>query len=105
MHSPTTYGAETKYNATTKCTVLPLTLSSSLNHISSPHLFLHSAVANGNIGLVHYALLPGPPINVVLNGISPLHVASSGWNDLAVKVLIEQERIEVYDLIFHFILR
>lgn len=55
-----------------------------------PHLGLHSAAANGNIGLVKYALSHGQPINSVLDGVLPLHAASSGGNDLVVKLLIEQ---------------
>lgn len=55
-----------------------------------PHLGLHSAAANGNIGLVQYALSHGQPINSVLDGVLPLHAASSGGNELVVKLLIEQ---------------
>lgn len=55
-----------------------------------PHLGLHSAAANGNIGLVKYALSHNQPINSVLDGVLPLHVASSGGNELAAKLLIEQ---------------
>lgn len=55
-----------------------------------PHLGLHSAAANGNIGLVQYALSHGQPINSVLDGVLPLHAACSGGNDLVVKLLIEK---------------
>lgn len=59
-------------------------------HCNSPHLGLHSAAANGNIGLVKYALSHGQPINSVLDGVLPLHAASSGISDLIVKLLIEE---------------
>ena len=50
---------------------------------------LHSAAANGNIGLVKYALSHGQPINSVLDGVLPLHAASSGGSDLVVSLLLE----------------
>ncbi|KIM76535.1 hypothetical protein PILCRDRAFT_28986, partial [Piloderma croceum F 1598] len=37
-----------------------------------------------------YALSHGQPINSVLDGVSPLHSASSGGSDLVVKLLIEE---------------
>jgi len=43
-----------------------------------------------NIGLVKYALSHGQPINSVLDGVLPLHAASSGGSDLVGKLLIEQ---------------
>ncbi|KIM85881.1 hypothetical protein PILCRDRAFT_4998 [Piloderma croceum F 1598] len=46
---------------------------------------LHSAAVNGNIGLVKYPLSHGN-----LDGVLPLHAASSGVNYLVVKPLIEQ---------------
>ncbi|GAA5876758.1 hypothetical protein JCM16303_006277 [Sporobolomyces ruberrimus] len=52
-------------------------------------LSLHSAAANGNIGLVQYALSHGQPVNSVLNGVLPLHAASSSGNEMVVKMLIE----------------
>jgi ankyrin repeat protein len=63
---------------------------SHLSIVIVPHLGLHSAAANGNIGLVKYALSHGQPINSVLDGVSPLHSASSGGSDLVVKLLIEE---------------
>ena len=60
-------------------------------HLSPvPHLGLHSAAANGDVGLVQYALSHGQPINSVLDGVLPLHAACSGGNDLVVKLLIEK---------------
>ena len=55
-----------------------------------PNLALHSAAASGNLGLVTYALDHGQPVNSVLDGVLPLHVACSGGNDLIVRLLIER---------------
>ncbi|KIM71613.1 hypothetical protein PILCRDRAFT_751978 [Piloderma croceum F 1598] len=74
MPSRTTHRAETSYNVTTEF----------------PHLGLHPAAANDNIGLVKYALSHGQLINSVLDGVLPLHATSSGGNDLVVKLFIEQ---------------
>ncbi|GAA5842236.1 hypothetical protein JCM9279_002827 [Rhodotorula babjevae] len=52
-------------------------------------LSLHSAAANGNLGLVQYALSHGQPVNSVLNGVLPLHAAASSGNDTIVRMLIE----------------
>ena len=69
---------------------LPLTLPFLSLHYYRPHLDLHSAAANANVGLVKYALSHGQPINSVLDGALPVHAASSGGNDLVVRLLIEQ---------------
>ena len=85
--------AEARYNVTTACRFLTTFVSgSSLSTILSPvpHLGLHSAAANGDVGLVQYALSHGQPINSVLDGVLPLHAACSGGNDLVVKLLIEK---------------
>ncbi|KAI1785884.1 ankyrin repeat-containing domain protein, partial [Ganoderma leucocontextum] len=37
-----------------------------------------------------YALDHGQPVNSVVDGVLPLHVASSGGNDLIVRLLIER---------------
>nr|ODO01025.1 hypothetical protein L204_01750 [Cryptococcus depauperatus CBS 7855] len=55
-----------------------------------PNLELHSAAASGNVGLVHYALTHGQPINSVLHGVLPLHAACSGGSVSVVRMLIEQ---------------
>lgn len=55
-----------------------------------PNLELHSAAASGNVGLVHYALTHGQPVNSVLHGVLPLHAACSGGNLSVVRMLIEQ---------------
>jgi hypothetical protein len=55
-----------------------------------PNLELHSAAASGNIGLVHYALTHGQPVNSVLHGVLPLHAACSGGSVEVVKMLIER---------------
>ncbi|GAA6021699.1 hypothetical protein JCM10207_008547 [Rhodosporidiobolus poonsookiae] len=52
-------------------------------------LSLHSACANGNVGLVQYALTHGQPVNSVLNGVLPLHAAASSGNETVVRMLIE----------------
>ncbi|KAI0708182.1 hypothetical protein C8T65DRAFT_609659 [Cerioporus squamosus] len=72
--SSRTHRAEAKYNVT----------------LDFPNLGLHSAAASGNLGLVTYALDHGQPVNSVLDGVLPLHVASSGGNDLIVRLLIER---------------
>jgi len=46
------------------------------------YLGLHSAAANGNVGLVIYARSHGQPINSVLDGVLPLHAASAGGMNL-----------------------
>lgn len=55
-----------------------------------PNLELHSAAASGNLGLVHYALTHGQPVNSVLHGVLPLHAACSGGSVEVVKMLIER---------------
>ena len=55
-----------------------------------PNLELHSAAASGNVGLVHYALTHGQPVNSVLHGVLPLHAACSGGNVSVVRMLIER---------------
>ncbi|KAI0737613.1 hypothetical protein C8Q80DRAFT_1125351 [Daedaleopsis nitida] len=69
-----THRAEAKYNVT----------------LDFPNLGLHSAAAAGNLGLVTYALDHNQPVNSVLDGVLPLHVASSGGNDQIVRLLIER---------------
>ncbi|KAI0766846.1 hypothetical protein BD413DRAFT_634983 [Trametes elegans] len=69
-----TQRAEAKYNVT----------------LDFPHLGLHSAASSGNLGLVTYALDHGQPVNSVVDGVLPLHVACSGGNDLIVRLLIER---------------
>ncbi|KAI0633745.1 hypothetical protein C8Q77DRAFT_809116 [Trametes polyzona] len=66
--------AEAKYNVT----------------LDFPNLGLHSAASSGNLGLVTYALDHGQPVNSVVDGVLPLHVACSGGNDLIVRLLIER---------------
>lgn len=55
-----------------------------------PNLELHSAAASGNVGLVHYAITHGQPVNSVLHGVLPLHAACSGGSSSVVKMLIER---------------
>lgn len=59
-------------------------------HTPDPNLELHSAAASGNVGLVHYALTHGQPVNSLLHGCLPLHAASSGGNVSVVRMLIER---------------
>lgn len=59
-------------------------------HLTDPNLELHSAAASGNVGLVHYALTHGQPVNSLLHGCLPLHAASSGGNVSVVRMLIER---------------
>lgn len=55
-----------------------------------PNLELHSAAADGNVGLVHYALTHGQPINSVLHGVQPIHAAAAGGSVSAMRMLIER---------------
>ncbi|GEM10367.1 ankyrin repeat protein [Rhodotorula toruloides] len=50
---------------------------------------MHSAAANGNTGLVQYALAHGQPVNSILAGVLPLHAAASSGNETVVRMLIE----------------
>jgi ankyrin repeat protein len=59
------------------------------DHITVPHLGLHSAAVSGDIGLVQFALNHGQPVNSVLDGVLPLHAACAGGNDLVVNLLIK----------------
>ncbi|KAH9963790.1 hypothetical protein BC827DRAFT_1266137 [Russula dissimulans] len=72
-HSSRSHKAEAKYNVTTEF----------------PHLGLHAAAVTGNIGLAKYALSHGQPINSVIDGVLPLHAASSGGSDMIVRLLID----------------
>ncbi|KAF9070818.1 hypothetical protein BDP27DRAFT_1323050 [Rhodocollybia butyracea] len=65
--------AEAKYNVVTEF----------------PNYELHSAAANGNQGLVEYALNRGQPVNSVLDGVLPLHAACAGGHEQVVKLLID----------------
>ncbi|KAL7337369.1 ankyrin repeat-containing domain protein, partial [Rhodotorula toruloides] len=56
---------------------------------SYPNLGLHGAAANGNTGLVQYALSHGQPVNSILSGVLPLHAAASSGNETVVRMLIE----------------
>ena len=53
------------------------------------NLGLHSAAASGDYGLVRYALANGQPINSVLHGVLPIHVACSGGDEQVVNLLID----------------
>jgi ankyrin repeat protein len=82
--------------------MLPLALDTSrlrlyLPHLScvpsptpDPNLELHSAAASGNLGLVHYALTHGQPVNSLLHGCLPLHAACSGGSVSVVRMLIDR---------------
>ncbi len=50
---------------------------------------LHAGAANGDIGLVEFALARRQPINSVLDGVQPLHAAAAGGNEQVVKLLID----------------
>ncbi|KAF4598462.1 hypothetical protein EYR38_006864 [Pleurotus pulmonarius] len=65
--------AEAKYNVTTEFT----------------NYNLHAGAANGDIGLVEFALARRQPINSVLDGVQPLHAAAAGGNEQVVKLLID----------------
>lgn len=40
-------------------------------------------------GLVKYALMHGQPVNSVLNGVLPIHIAASSGNEHVVQMLID----------------
>ncbi|KAF7428510.1 hypothetical protein PC9H_007734 [Pleurotus ostreatus] len=65
--------AEAKYNVTTEFT----------------NYNLHAGAANGDIGLVEFALHRRQPINSVLDGVQPLHAAAAGGNEQVVRLLID----------------
>jgi len=58
-------------------------------HTPVTNLGLHSAAASGDYGLVRYALSNGQPINSVLHGVLPIHVACSGGDEQVVHLLID----------------
>lgn len=88
--------AEAKYNVTTECAPAFCPLCSlhqpwlTTFFLTVASLGLHAAAANGNLGLVEYALDHGQPINSVLDGVLPLHAAAAGGNEQVVKLLIER---------------
>ncbi|KDN52971.1 hypothetical protein K437DRAFT_133891 [Tilletiaria anomala UBC 951] len=51
-------------------------------------LGMHSAAATGNVGLIKFAFDHGQSVASVLNGIVPLHAASSGGSEAAVRLLL-----------------
>ncbi|KIJ38590.1 hypothetical protein M422DRAFT_176413, partial [Sphaerobolus stellatus SS14] len=52
-------------------------------------LGLHKAANSGDVGLVHYALSEGQPVDAVWDGITALHAAAAGGSEHVVKLLIE----------------
>ncbi|KAJ9103348.1 hypothetical protein QFC19_004446 [Naganishia cerealis] len=55
-----------------------------------PNLDLHTAAVTGNVGLVHYALTHGQPVNSILHGLLPIHAACSGGSEQVVRMLIDR---------------
>ncbi|ORX80279.1 hypothetical protein K493DRAFT_186480, partial [Basidiobolus meristosporus CBS 931.73] len=51
---------------------------------------LHSGAANGNLGLVKFALDHGQSIDSVVNGILPIHAACCSGNFVVVKYLLDR---------------
>ena len=56
--------------------------------MASLNLGMHSAAATGDVGLIKYALDHGQSVASVLFGIQPLHAASSGGSEAAVRLLL-----------------
>jgi hypothetical protein len=85
--------AEAKFNVTTECTYNPQIFAPLLLSLNPAppvtNLGLHSAAASGDFGLVRYALANGQPINSVLQGVLPIHVACSGGDEQVVNLLID----------------
>lgn len=67
-----------------------LSCCNSTSALPVPNLELHSAAASGNLGLVHYALTHGQPVNSLLHGCLPLHAACSGGSVSVVRMLIDR---------------
>ncbi|KAG8924992.1 hypothetical protein FRC00_004468, partial [Tulasnella sp. 408] len=85
---------EQKYNVVTESHALfPCAFAPPPRETTDPNLRLHGAAAKGDIGqhytVACYALTHGQPANSVLDGILPLHAASSGGSELVVKLLID----------------
>ncbi|KAJ9104440.1 hypothetical protein QFC21_001935 [Naganishia friedmannii] len=60
-------------------------------HLSlDPNLDLHTAAVTGNVGLVHYALTHGQPVNSILHGLLPIHAACSGGSEQVLRMLIDR---------------
>ncbi|KAI8054674.1 hypothetical protein BDF22DRAFT_618764, partial [Syncephalis plumigaleata] len=53
------------------------------------NLGLHQGAATGNIGLVKFALDLGQPVNSVLNGVLPIHVACCSGSVQTVQMLLD----------------
>ncbi|RKP23215.1 hypothetical protein SYNPS1DRAFT_18968, partial [Syncephalis pseudoplumigaleata] len=53
------------------------------------NLGLHQGAATGNIGLVKFALDLGQPVNSVLNGVLPIHVACCSGSVPTVQMLLD----------------
>jgi hypothetical protein len=83
--------AEAKFNVTTECAYSKLAPLRPDSHPTPQvtNLGLHSAAASGDYGLVRYALANGQPINSVLHGVLPIHVACSGGDEQVVNLLID----------------
>lgn len=85
--------AEAKFNVTTECAYNLSKFAPLLLTLAHPppvtNLGLHSAAASGDYGLVRYALTNGQPINSVLQGVLPIHVACSGGDEQVVNLLID----------------
>ncbi|KAF7321427.1 hypothetical protein MKEN_00663200 [Mycena kentingensis (nom. inval.)] len=66
--------AESKYNVTA----------------DFPSLGLHQAAATGNVGGVEFALARGQPVNSILDGVLPIHVASACGSEKVVRILVDR---------------
>lgn len=66
--------------------VHPATSVSALHH----HHLSPSPPHSHHAGLATYALNTGQPVNSVLDGVLPLHVACSGGSEVVVRLLIER---------------
>ncbi|KAI9598982.1 ankyrin repeat-containing domain protein, partial [Syncephalis fuscata] len=53
------------------------------------NLGLHQGAATGNVGLVKFALELGQPVNSVLNGVLPIHVACCSNSVQTVQMLLD----------------
>ncbi|KAJ2874356.1 hypothetical protein GGH93_002484 [Coemansia aciculifera] len=61
------------------------------SHLAStgPDFGLHHAVAAGDIGSIYYALMGGQPIDSVLHGLQPIHIAASQDDPAVVEMLLQ----------------
>ncbi|KAJ2339326.1 hypothetical protein GGH92_006773 [Coemansia sp. RSA 2673] len=56
---------------------------------TGPDFGLHHAVAAGDVGSIYYALMGGQPVDSVLHGLQPIHIAASQDDPAVVEMLLQ----------------